>query len=86
MDIASIIGLVLCFCLIIFGIVSGDDGAAAIMNFIHTQSAIITFGGVFLQCWPALSPEYRVPVPGRYHPQSEESLSLKRGHPNLKVK
>ena len=47
MDIASIIGLVLCFCLIIFGIVSGDDGAAAIMNFIHTQSAIITFGGAF---------------------------------------
>lgn len=47
MDIASIIGLVLCFCLIIFGIVSGDDGAAAIMNFIHSQSAIITFGGAF---------------------------------------
>lgn len=47
MDIASIIGLVLCFCLIVFGIVSGDDGAAAIMNFIHTQSAIITFGGAF---------------------------------------
>ncbi|MGN0131763.1 MAG: motility protein A [Lachnospiraceae bacterium] len=47
MDIASIIGYVACLGLIIFGIVSGDDGFAAMKNFIHAQSAIITFGGAF---------------------------------------
>lgn len=47
MDIASIIGFILCLGLIIFGIVSGDDGVAAMGNFIHSQSAIITFGGAF---------------------------------------
>ncbi|MBP3458304.1 MAG: motility protein A [Lachnospiraceae bacterium] len=47
MDIASIIGFVACLCLIIFGIVTGDDGVSAIWNFIHAQSAIITFGGSF---------------------------------------
>lgn len=47
MDIASILGFILCLGLIVFGIVSGDDGVAAIWNFIHSQSAIITFGGAF---------------------------------------
>lgn len=47
MDIASIIGFIACLGLIIFGIVSGDDGVAAIFNFLHLQSAIITFGGAF---------------------------------------
>jgi chemotaxis protein MotA len=47
MDIASIIGYIACFALIIFGIVSGDDGVAAIGNFLDAQSAIITFGGAF---------------------------------------
>lgn len=47
MDIASIIGYVACLALIIFGIVSGEDGVAALKNFIHAQSAIITFGGAF---------------------------------------
>ena len=31
----------------IFGIVTGDDGFAALMNFLHGQSALITFGGAF---------------------------------------
>lgn len=47
MDIASIIGFVACLALIIFGIVTGEDGFAAMKNFIHAQSAIITFGGAF---------------------------------------
>lgn len=47
MDIASILGFILCLGLIVFGIVTGDDGVAAIWNFIHSQSAIITFGGAF---------------------------------------
>lgn len=47
MDLASIIGLVVCLVLIIFGIVSGDDGWAAMSNFLDSPSAIITFGGAF---------------------------------------
>ena len=47
MDLATIIGMVVCFCLIIFGIVSGDDGFPALKYFLDGQSAIITFGGAF---------------------------------------
>ena len=45
MDLATIIGLVLCGGLMILGIVSGDDGVAALSNFIDGQSALITIGG-----------------------------------------
>ena len=47
MDLASIIGLVACFCLVIYAIVTGDDGVAAIKYFLDPASAIITFGGAF---------------------------------------
>ncbi len=47
MDLATIIGLVMCFGLMIFGIVTGDDGFAALGNFVHAQSALITLGGAF---------------------------------------
>ena len=47
MDIASIIGIVLCFALIIYGIVSGEQGFAAINNFIDLPSVYITLGGSF---------------------------------------
>ena len=46
MDFATIIGLVAGLGLMIFGIVTGDDGFAALTNFLHAQSALITFGGV----------------------------------------
>jgi len=44
-DIATIIGLVVSFGLMIFGMVAGDAGFAAINYFIDVQSALITFGG-----------------------------------------
>lgn len=47
MDFATIIGLVAGLGLMIFGIVTGDDGFAALTNFLHAQSAFITFGGAF---------------------------------------
>jgi chemotaxis protein MotA len=47
LDLASILGLVICIALVIFGIVSGDDGVAALANFLDGQSALITFGGAF---------------------------------------
>ena len=45
MDLATIIGLIACFGLMLFGIVTGRDGVAAVKNFLDPQSALITFGG-----------------------------------------
>jgi len=45
LDLASILGLVICIVLVIFAIVSGDSGFAALKNFIDGQSALITIGG-----------------------------------------
>lgn len=47
MDLASIIGLLVCLVLVIFGIVSGDQGVSALGNFADPASAIITLGGAF---------------------------------------
>ena len=49
MDLATIIGLVVCFGLIIYGIVLGDNGIdfGAIKNFIDMPSVYITIGGAF---------------------------------------
>lgn len=48
LDLASLIGLVFCIGCIIFGIVTGDQGVAALGNFYDFQSIIITFGGSFM--------------------------------------
>lgn len=47
MDLASIIGLIACFAMVIFGIGTGDKGMAALLDFLDAPSAIITFGGAF---------------------------------------
>ena len=47
MDLATIIGLVVCMALCIFGIVFGKS-FAAILNFLDAPSALITFGGAFM--------------------------------------
>ena len=50
MDLASLIGLIVCLFLMVFGIVF--DGKAvnfgALVNFLDAPSAIITFGGAFM--------------------------------------
>ena len=46
MDLASIIGLVVCLVLVVFGILYGND-VSAIVNFLDAPSALITFGGAF---------------------------------------
>lgn len=46
MDIASILGLVLCFGMVIFGIIS-NAGVGGVKYFFDAPSAIITFGGAF---------------------------------------
>lgn len=55
MDLASIIGLVACMGLVIFGMVSGDDGVAAIGFFIDPASIFITFGGAFCATMASVS-------------------------------
>lgn len=48
MDIASVVGLLLCTSAIIFGVLSGADGdMAGFMSFVDIPSMIITFGGSF---------------------------------------
>ncbi len=47
MDLASVIGLVLCFALMVFGILWGND-ASAIFRFMDMPSVLITFGGSFM--------------------------------------
>ena len=43
MDLASIVGLIMCLAFMIIGIVTGDGGVAALGNFIF-----VTFGGAFM--------------------------------------
>lgn len=45
MDLASIIGLVAGFAMVIFGIVTGDGGFTLLANFVDPASIIITIGG-----------------------------------------
>ena len=47
MDIASLVGFVACFVLMVFGIIS-SGGVGAIGNFLDLPSALITFGGAFM--------------------------------------
>lgn len=46
-DLASLIGLLACLGLVLFGMISGEDGVAAIGFFIDPASMFITFGGAF---------------------------------------
>ncbi|MBO5030708.1 MAG: motility protein A [Lachnospiraceae bacterium] len=55
MDLASLIGFIACFILVVFGIVSGDDGFAAIGFFMSGSSALITFGGAFMSTMMSVS-------------------------------
>ncbi len=46
MDIASLLGMILCFAMLIFGIMS-NAGVGGILEYVDFPSAIITFGGSF---------------------------------------
>jgi len=45
-DLASLIGIVVCFALVIFGIVFGNS-IDTLLNFVNVPSILITFGGAF---------------------------------------
>lgn len=46
MDIASLLGLILCFAMLVFGILNAG-GIAGAMHYLDFASAVITFGGAF---------------------------------------
>ena len=47
MDIASLVGIILCIVLVFISIVTGDKGIPASIDFLDFKSALITFGGAF---------------------------------------
>ncbi|NLG02216.1 MAG: motility protein A [Clostridia bacterium] len=47
MDIASLLGIIVCCVLVIMAICTGDDGFAALINFYDFKSVLITIGGTF---------------------------------------
>ena len=53
-DLASLLGVILCFVLVMFGIVS-SDGVKGIMYFLDPPSALITFGGSIFATMASLS-------------------------------
>ena len=55
MDLASIIGLVVAFAMMLLGILTGDDGVAGIKYFWDFKSVLITFGGAFFSTMAAYS-------------------------------
>lgn len=46
MDLASLIGIIVCFALVIFGILFGNS-IETLLNFVNVPSILITFGGAF---------------------------------------
>ncbi len=58
MDLASIIGLIGCAGFIVFGIVSGDQGMAALPNFYDLNSILITIGGS-LACMLTMASDFK---------------------------
>ena len=45
LDLASILGLFLCACVVVYGILSGQDSISVLGNFYNLPSIFITFGG-----------------------------------------
>jgi chemotaxis protein MotA len=59
LDIASILGLVMCFLIVIYGITVGQaDPFTVLGNFLHAPSVFITFGGVFM-CMLFMAPDLK---------------------------
>lgn len=73
MDLASILGLILCFVVMIFGILSGQESIAVLLNFYDPPSIFITFGGA-LCCVLIMAPDLK----GYLENLKSFSLILKR--------
>ncbi len=58
LDIASILGLVMCFVIVVYGITVGQDGLSVLLNFYDVPSIFITFGGAFM-CMLMMAPSLK---------------------------
>jgi chemotaxis protein MotA len=58
LDLASILGLVLCLVVVIYGILVGQSSIAVLLNFVDIPSIFITIGGG-LMCVLAMSPSLK---------------------------
>ena len=58
LDIASILGLVLCLIVVIFGILYGQPNFDVILNFYDPPSILITIGGAFC-CMLMMAPDVK---------------------------
>lgn len=58
MDLASIVGLVLCFIVVVYGILVGQPSLSVILNFVDIPSVFITIGGG-LCCVLTMSPSLK---------------------------
>ena len=58
MDLATIIGMILALGLMVFSIMTGEEGVASITAFLHVPSALITFGGAF-SCVLMMTPDLK---------------------------
>ena len=58
MDLASILGLVMCVVVVIYGILVGQSGLDVLLNFYHPPSIFITFGGA-LCCVLIMAPSLK---------------------------
>nr|MBP3598245.1 motility protein A [Eubacterium sp.] len=77
MDLASIIGLVGCAAAVIYGIVSGDQGVAALGNFYDLSSILITVVGSFM-CMLTMADD----IPGFLNSVKSISLITKKSVSN----
>lgn len=55
MDIASLLGMVVCFALVLYGMISSAGGVAGLKYFLDMPSALITFGGSFFATMMGMS-------------------------------
>lgn len=58
MDFASILGLILCVCIVVYGITVGQSSVSVLLNFVDISSVCITFGGS-LCCVLMMSPSLK---------------------------
>lgn len=58
LDIASILGMVICLIVVIYGILVGQSGFSVLLNFYDLSSILITFGGA-LCCVMIMAPDMK---------------------------
>ncbi|MBE5965685.1 MAG: motility protein A [Lachnospiraceae bacterium] len=58
MDFASLLGLIMCFVVVVYGILNGQESLLVLKNFFDVPSIFITFGGAFC-CVLMMAPDLK---------------------------